>query len=55
MGKGGDANSRLSHCLLNARKSKNFISNIELDNGEVLTTEEDAVREVVHFFESLFS
>ena len=55
MGKGGDANSRLSHCLLNARKSKNFISNIELDNGEVLTTKEDVVREIVPSFESLFS
>ena len=50
-----DANSRLFHNLLDTRKSKNFISKIELDNGEVLTTEEDAVREVVLFFESLFS
>ena len=53
--KEGDANSRLFHNLLNARKSKNFISKIELENGKVLTTEEDIVREVVHFFESLFS
>ena len=49
------ANSRLFHSLLNAQKSKNFISKIELDNGEVLTTKEDVVREIVHFFESLFS
>ena len=51
----GDANSRLFHRLLNVRKSKNFISKIELDNGEVLTREEDVVREIVHFFETLFS
>ena len=41
--KEGDANSRLFHRLLNARKSKNLISKIELDNGEVLTREEDCV------------
>ena len=41
--KEGDANSRLFHRLLNARKSKNLISKIEMDNGEVLSTEEDVV------------
>ena len=51
--KEGDANSKLFHSLLNARKSKNFISKIEWDNGEMLTTEE--VTEIVHFFEGLFS
>ena len=39
--KEGDANSGLFHRLLNARKSKNLISKIEMDNGEVLTREED--------------
>ena len=53
--KDGDANSGLFHRVLNARKSKNFISKIELDNGEVLTREEDIVREVVDFFETLYS
>ena len=52
--KEGDANSRLFHNLLNVRKSKNFIPKIEFDNEEVLTIE-DVVREVVHFFGSLFS
>ena len=52
--KEGDANTRLFHRLLNARKSKNFISKIELDNGEVVTREEDIVREIVGFFERLF-
>ena len=37
--KEGDANSSLFHRLLNARKSNNFISKIELNNGEVLTRE----------------
>ena len=53
--KEGDANSRLFHRLLNARKSKNFISKIELNNGEVLTREEDVVTEILWFFETLFS
>ena len=51
----GDANSSLFHRLLNARKSKNFISKIELDSGEILTTEEDIVREIISFFEGLYS
>ena len=55
MGKGGDANSKLFHRLLSSRKSKNFISKIELDNGEVLTREKDIIREVVCFFERLYS
>ena len=53
--KEGDANSKLFHRLLNARKSKNFISKIELDSGEVLTREEDIVREIVCFYEKLYS
>ena len=53
--KEGDANFRLFHRLLNVQNSKNFISKIELDNGEVLTREEDVVREITHFFETLFS
>ena len=39
--KKGDANSRLGYRLLNVRKSKNYISKIELDSGEVLTREEN--------------
>ena len=54
-GKEGDVNSRLFHSLLNARKSKNLISKIELDSGEVLTRKEDIVREIVCFYESLYS
>ena len=53
--KEGDANSRLFHSLLNARTSKNLISKIELDNGQVLTREEDIVPEIVRFYESLYS
>ena len=53
--KEGDANSRLFHKLLNARMSKNFISKIELDNGEVMMREEDIVREIVDFFERPYS
>ena len=53
--KEGDANSRLFHRLLNARKSKNLISKIERDNGEVLTNEEDIVGEIVRFYEKLYS
>ena len=40
----GDANSRLFHRLLNARKSKNVISKVEMDNGVMLTSEEDSGR-----------
>ena len=53
--KEGDANSRLFHRLLSAQKSKNFISKIELDNGEVLTREEAIIREIVCFFERLYT
>ena len=53
--KQGDANSSLFHRLLNARKSKNFISKIELDSGEILTREEDIVREIISFFKGLYS
>ena len=50
-----DVNSRLFHRLLDARKSKNFISKLELDNGEVLLREEDIVKEILNFFENLYS
>ena len=53
--KHGDANFGLFHRLLNARKSKNFISKMELDNGEILTREEDIVREIISFFKGLYS
>ena len=49
-----DTYSKLFHILLNARKSKNFISKIELDNGKALTREEDVVS-IVRFFERLYS
>ena len=51
--KEGDANSRLFHRLLNVRKSKNFISKIELDSWEVLTREEDVAKKIVCFYEKL--
>ena len=50
-----DPNSSLFHRLLNNRKSKNFISKIELDSGEILTREEDIVREIISFFKGLYS
>ena len=53
--KEGDANSSFFHRLLNARKSKNLISKIELDNGELLSNEEDIVGEIVRFYEKLYS
>ena len=53
--KEGDANSRLFHRLLSVRKSKNFISKIELDSGKVLIREEDVVREIICFYEKLYS
>ena len=53
--KHGDANSSLFHRLLNTRKSKNYISKIELDNGEILSREEDIVREIISFFKGLYS
>ena len=53
--KQGDANSSLFHRLLNTRKSKNFISKIELDNGEFVAREEDIVREIISYFKGLYS
>ena len=41
--------TKLICCLVN------FISKIELDNREVLTSEEGIVREIVGFFKTLYS
>ncbi|PON51292.1 hypothetical protein PanWU01x14_217610, partial [Parasponia andersonii] len=54
--KEGDAKTKLFHRMLNAQKSRNFISKIELENGEILNREEDIVREKWWgFCESLYS
>ena len=53
--KEGGANSNLFHRLLNTCKSKNLMSKIELENGEVMTREEDIITEIVNFFKALYS
>ena len=52
--KEGDANTKLFHSMLNARKAKNFISKIELDNGNMVCHEENIVEEIVCIYEKLF-
>ena len=41
--KDGDANSRFFHGLLNAKKSRNFVTRIEKENGEIVDSKEEIV------------
>ena len=52
--KQGDANTKLFHCLMNARKAKNVITKLELEDGSFVDKEEDIVREITGFFQSLY-
>ena len=52
--KEGDANSKLFHSLMNARKSKNVITRLELEDGSLIDSENDIVREITGFFKSLY-
>ena len=47
----GHANSKLFHSLLNARKAKNAITKLELDDGSIVDSEEDIVQEITGFFQ----
>ena len=49
-----DANSKLFRSLMNARKSKNVIIRLELENGSLVDSEEDIVREITGFFSNLY-
>ena len=53
--KEGDANSKFFHGLLNARQSKNSVTRIEKDNGEIVDSKEEIVNEIVDFFKNLYS
>ena len=50
----GDANSKLFHSLMNVRKAKNVISKLELDDGSIVDSEDDIVREITDFFQKLY-
>ena len=50
----GDANTKLFHSLLNARKAKNVITKLELDDGSIVDSEDDIVREITSFFQKLY-
>ena len=50
----GDANTKLFHSLLNARKAKNVITKLELDDGSFVDSEDDIVREITGFFQKLY-
>ena len=52
--KEGDANSKLFHNLMNARKSKNVITRLELEDGSLIDSENDIIREITRFFKSLY-
>uniref|UniRef100_A0A803PIR5 Reverse transcriptase domain-containing protein n=1 Tax=Cannabis sativa TaxID=3483 RepID=A0A803PIR5_CANSA len=53
--KEGDANSRMFHNLLNARKARNTISRIEKTDGSTLDKEEEIVAELIDFFSKLYT
>ncbi|XP_062093313.1 uncharacterized protein LOC133799309 [Humulus lupulus] len=48
--KQGDSNSKLFHSILSARKARNFISRIELEDGAVLDKDGDIEKAIVDFF-----
>ncbi|PON53283.1 hypothetical protein TorRG33x02_305890 [Trema orientale] len=52
--KEGDANTKLFHSLMNARKSKNSITRLEMDDGSFVDREEDIVKVVTEFYCSLY-
>ncbi|XP_062096225.1 uncharacterized protein LOC133802004 [Humulus lupulus] len=53
--KEGDANSKLFHGILSARKARNFISRLEEEDGTVLENEVDIEKAIVGFYSSLYS
>ena len=53
--KEGDAKSKVFHGLLNARKSRNFVTRVEKNNGEIVDSKEEIVSEIVVFFKILYS
>ena len=50
----GDASTKLFHSLLNARKAKNIITNLELDDGSIVDSEDVIVQEIMGFFQKLY-
>ena len=50
-----DANTKLFHSSMNARKAKNVISKLELEDGNVIDKEEDLVQEITGFFQRLYT
>ena len=52
--KEGDANSKLFHSLMNARKAKNSITKLESEDGRLVESEEDIVQEITSFFRNLY-
>ncbi|XP_062118257.1 uncharacterized protein LOC133831865 [Humulus lupulus] len=53
--KEGDANSKLFHSILSARKARNFISRIEEEDGNVWDKDPDIEKAIVGFYSSLYS
>ena len=52
--KEGDANTKLFHKLMNARKAKNVIKKLEVGDGIVVDKETYIVREITDFFKGLY-
>ena len=53
--KEGAANTKLFHSLMNARKSKNVITKLELDDESLADAKDDIVREITGFFQRLYT
>ena len=53
--KEGDANIKLFHRLMNARKAKNVIAKLEVEVRSVVDKEDDIVGEITGFFKSLYN
>ena len=49
-----DAKTKLFHRLMNARKAKNVITRLELEDGIMVNKEFDIVREITDFFKRLY-
>ena len=52
--KEGDASTKLFHSVMNARKSKNVITRLELNDGSLIDTEDAIVHEITGFFQILY-
>ena len=50
----GDANTKLFHRLLSARRTRNTISKLEIEEGAILEDEEEIIKKIVVLHEKFY-